>query len=482
MDRFERTATLARLLRILAAGVLLGAAAASGYGASGGGEVKSCAAPAGEALSEKFVVAAGGHDVPVYTARVAAEDHQAFIRAMDAKVDPAQHCDETAFASFDLRGSTSVVVTCSSAVASAKVLPASAGITPVIKGNTVSLDVTGPGKLVLEVNGDVTRSLNIFANPWENHPPKAGDPNVLYFGPGIHEVDCIKVTSGQTVYIADGAILRERPAGSGPAAFLLTGSNIRLCGRGIIDGSLCPAHSRHLVLGTGCSDLHIEGVILRDSSSWTLPIRKSDRVTVRNVKIFGYRGNSDGIDLCNCRDVFVTDCFVRTWDDLIVVKSDKGEGKVEHVLVTKCVLWNELAHALSIGAELRDDIDDVRFADCDVIHDKGREWTLRIFHCDSAHVWNIRFENIRVAESRRLISLWIGATVWSREPERGHIHDVTFRNIRVESGTAQVESKGYDATHLVDGVTFDHVMLPGRPLGLEDIQQNAFSQNITVTP
>ena len=36
-----------------------------------------------------------------------------------------------------------------------------------------------------------------------------------------------------------------------------------------------------------------------------------------------------------------------------------------------------------------------------------------VFHCDAAHVGNIRFGNIRIEESPRLISLWIGTFVWT---------------------------------------------------------------------
>ena len=149
----------------------------------------------------------------------------------------------------------------------------------------------------------------------------------------------------------------------------------------------------------------LEGVILRDSSTWTIPIRQSDRVSVKNVKLLGYRANSDGIDICNSRDVTVEGCFIRTLDDLIVVKSDKGQGEVKRIVARDCVLWNEVAHALSVGAELRENVDDVLFTDCDVIHDKGREWTLRVFHCDSARISNIRFENIRIEEARNDLAM-----------------------------------------------------------------------------
>ena len=45
----------------------------------------------------------------------------------------------------------------------------------------------------------------------------------------------------------------------------------------------------------------------------------------------------------------VDGCFLRTLDDLIVVKSDHGQEPVHHVVAKNCVLWNQVAHALSVG-------------------------------------------------------------------------------------------------------------------------------------
>lgn len=86
-------------------------------------------------------------------------------------------------------------------------------------------------------------------------------------------------------------------------------------------------------------------------------------MTIRNLQIFGCRASSDGIDVCNSRDVTIDGCFIRTLNDLIVVKSDTEQGQVHHVLAKNRVLWNQAADALSVGAELREDIDDMRFTD-----------------------------------------------------------------------------------------------------------------------
>src|SRR6185369_11522027 len=108
--------------------------------------------------------------------------------------------------------------------------------------------------------------------------------------------------------------------------FVLRGTNITFRGRGIIDGSGCSTHARNLLVVQDSHDVTLEGVILRDSSTWNIPIRRSERVTVQNLKVLGYRANSDGIDICNSREITVENCFLRTLDDLIVVKTDAGQG------------------------------------------------------------------------------------------------------------------------------------------------------------
>jgi hypothetical protein len=304
----------------------------------------------------------------------------------------------------------------------------------------------------------------------------------------------MEVGSGKTVYVAGGAVVRGVIGPDEPfrissysglrtysPTFVLRGNGITFRGRGIIDGSRCTTHARNLLVVQG-ADVQIEGVILRDSSTWNIPIRQSDRVSVENVKILGYRANSDGIDICNSRDVTVRGCFLRTLDDLIVVKTNGTEGEARRIVARDCVLWNEVAHALSIGAELRQNVDDVLFTNCDVIHDKGREWTLRVYHCDSARISNVRFSDLRIEESPRLISLWINKASWSRDAERGHIDGVTFSGITATADPLRIEMQGFDATHLVENVALRNVVVNGKPLTTAEVKSNAFVRNVTVEP
>lgn len=459
--------------------------------------VRAYSAPEGADLSQRFQVSVDGVSVPVYNVKVAPENETRRWAAMDDKVNSHTYYETAAFAYFDMQNAVEVSVTVPTSVLSARVLPTSAGITPATSGRTIRFTLSKAEKLTIEINGQWVTSLHLFANPFETDVPDPEDPNVIYFGPGIHEVTSQQIAgSGRTIYIAGGAIVKA-VIGSGESytlnqhglrtyspTFVLSGSNIKVRGRGILDASACTNHARELIYTNG-QNISIEGIIFKDPPIWTMPIMNASNVTVDNVKILGYRANSDGIDICNSTDVTVKNCFIRTLDDLVVVKTLAfGNGnKSERIVVEKCILWNEVAHGLSIGAEITEDINDVAFRDCDIIHDKGREWSLRVYQTDKARVNNVRFENIRIEESRKLISLWIGKSDnWSTDTEYGHISNVTFKNIDAIGNPLTIDLTGHNAEHRVEGVTFDQVMTNGSHIQPSQVIRNAFVSGVTITP
>lgn len=468
--------------------------------------VKIYPAPEGIELSSAFTVAVEGKSVPVYKATVPPAGP---IPRLTGSTSDSSFAS---FASFDMRTSVSVTVTYPKSVQSVKILPTSFGIIPKVEGQRITFSLDTPKHVTIEVNGDWHKSLHIFANPFEKSIPDPDDPNVVYFGPGIHKVTSLLVKDNTIVYIAGGAYLRcgidpkeelvevrgsMRPAPS----FVLRGQNITIRGRGILDQSaIARRDRRYTIFAQDSKNVTIEGVIIHDPSAWTIPIQSCDNVHVDNIKIIGWRGNSDGVDISNSRDVLVENCFMRTLDDAVVIKSFEGLGEVRNIHTRKCVVWNELAHSLSIGAEVRENVSHVLFEDCDVIHDVGRETALRIYHCDNAVISDVTFDNIRVEEARRLISVWIGKTRWTKTEDRGHIRDVVFRNIKAVSapidttltgfqdGTdwkpyiirdhASMELIGFDQDHLVENVLFDNVVLDGKKVVEQQVTMNEFVKSI----
>ena len=105
-----------------------------------------------------------------------------------------------------------------------------------------------------------------------------------------------------------------------------------------------------------------------------------------------------------------------------------------------------------------------------------------MYHCDAAHISNIRFENIRIEETKRLISLWIGKAVWTRDEARGHIDNVVFKDIRAVGQDPRLEFTGFSETNVIENVTLTNVAINGRPLKPEGIKSNAFVRSVTVLP
>lgn len=463
------------------------------------GEVVVYPAPQGEQLHAGYRVTAAGREVPVYRAKVGMERRANRERAMDDQPNSHLFYDIAGFASFDIkRGPVSVAVTADEPIRTAKVLPVSAGIIPSFEGHTLRFEIDTPRHLTVEVNGEHIRSLHLFANPEETDRPDPSDPNVIYFGPGIHHISkSIEVEDNQTVYVAGGAIVRcfndtvaessgkEAQRRSRQASFILKGKHATLRGRGIIDQeNVYRMKARQMVSVTG-EDIRMEGIVLRNSSVWTVSLRGADRVVIDNIKLLGHRANSDGIDICDSWDVRVENCFIRTLDDLIVVKTynrPEGSGRV---LARRCVLWNEVAHALSIGAEIQQQVDGVTFTDCDIIGDHCREWSLRVYQCDKGVVKNIRFENIRIEEAVKFASLWVNEATWSTDPERGHIQGVVFKDISVTTPAPlqkDMEFLGFDEGHAVRDVLVENVCINGKQVTRGDIVMNPYVYEVTVRP
>ena len=192
--------------------------------------------------------------------------------------------------------------------------PLSYGIVPEVEGSTIRFEMPGPGQVVVELD-DYHNAFHLFASPLEKEKPDPADPTVHYFGPGIHKAGIISLDSNETVYIEGGAIvhglIEARDA-----------SNIRIAGRGILDASRVGRfEGPNMISLRNCNDVKVEGIILRDPHKWALVPDRCRDVEISNTKLIGlWRYNTDGIDIVNSQEVLIRDCFIRAFDDNIVLK------------------------------------------------------------------------------------------------------------------------------------------------------------------
>ena len=240
----------------------------------------------------------------------------------------------------------------------------------VVKGNKIEITIDRISHFSVEIN-DYHNALMVFVNPKEKYRPKKND---IYFGAGVHDVGLILPDNNQRVYIDRGAIVYGviyvegktgvsiegrgvldaskylRPSGverAGDSKELsmemmdgiraLKNGNEENCEKDLISqikegySSLIVEQACDLgislsAIGTitarNCRDLKISGIVLIDSFFWTLILRSAcENVLIDNVKIVGqWRYNSDGINICDSNNVTVKNCFIRSFDDCIVVR------------------------------------------------------------------------------------------------------------------------------------------------------------------
>jgi hypothetical protein len=156
--------------------------------------------------------------------------------------------------------------------------------------------------------------------------------------------------------------------------------------------------------------------------------------------------NADGIDVDGCTNVLISDCFIETGDDAIVLKStlSKGQSKpCENVTVTNCILTST-STALKIGTETYSDFRHILFNNC-VIRNSNRG--LSIVVRDGATVSDVKFSNITLDLNRKHFNWWGNADpIWlvvlkrNENSKVGAIKNITFDNISGDcQGTSRLE-------------------------------------------
>lgn len=450
------------------------------------GEIVVYPAPTGADLADDFTVKAGTQEVAVYDSEVGALAYFSFGGKVTVTVVPKRQFEQV-----DIR-------------------PTSRKIAHTVQNGTIQFVLDRPGNFSIELDGDIERPLLIFASPFEGKRPQPGDEGVHYFEGGrIHDAGQIRVDSNETVYIAGGAIVRGRIRASGA-------QNVRVMGRGILDGSHRDYKTR-MVEFVECANVLMDGIIVLNSYGWTVVPVKTDDVLINNVKIVGWRDNDDGVDIVGCHNLTVSRSFLRTKDDCIAVKASPGYFQTEaqsgmrdvrNVNVVDSVLWNaEWGNAMEIGFELQtESVSDVTFKNCDIIHVE-RGGTFTIHNGDYATVERIRFEDVRVEDSRdKLLELRVGLSIYSadcpwelhrknpdrrRSPggqwvpvegaervkfakNRGHIRNVYLKNVQV-FGKRMPKSYliGYDSEHTVEGVLIENLTFNG--MQIWDAQRGNFN-------
>lgn len=420
-----------------------------------GAKVEVAGAPQGISLNNDFTVKVRPEGkskwvlVPTYLVKV------------DEVRETKHHVEHASMATFDFSEKVEIAVTYNKGkIDSARVRPLSYDIPFTIEGNTLQFSLEKPANLSVEVNGDIFHNLHLFANPLDTFKVDKKNPDLIYFGPGIHRFEGgeFRIPSGKTIYVAGGAVMMGR-------MLIENVHDVKLLGRGIIDPSV-----KMGIRIANSRNVYVEGLMATQCATGG-----SDSVTIRNVKVISYFGWGDGMNVFSSRNVLFDRGFCRTSDDCTTVYGTRlgFEGPSSNITMQNSTLWADVAHPIFIGIHGNVDkpeiLENLNYVNIDILDHKEKQLNyqgcLAINAGDENLIRNVRFEDIRIENFRQgqLVNLRIFFNEkYCKAPGRG-IENVVFKNVSYTGNRAEISViEGYDAQRKVRNIRFENLRINGQ--------------------
>ncbi|CCZ86984.1 putative uncharacterized protein [Phocaeicola plebeius CAG:211] len=420
-----------------------------------GAKVEVAGAPQGISLNNDFIVKVRPEGkskwvlVPTYLVKV------------DEVRETKHHVEHASMATFDFSEKVEIEVTYNKGkIDSARVRPLSYDIPFTIEGNTLQFSLEKPANLSVEVNGDIFHNLHLFANPLDTFKVDKKNPDLIYFGPGIHRFEGgeFRIPSGKTVYVAGGAVMMGR-------MLIENVHDVKLLGRGIIDPSV-----KMGIRIANSRNVYVEGLVATQCATGG-----SDSVTIRNVKVISYFGWGDGMNVFSSRNVLFDRVFCRTSDDCTTAYGTRlgFEGPSSNITMQNSTLWADVAHPIFIGIHGNVDkpeiLENLNYVNIDILDHKEKQLNyqgcLAINAGDENLIRNVRFEDIRIENFRQgqLVNLRIFFNEkYCKAPGRG-IENVVFKNVSYTGNRAEISViEGYDAQRKVRNIRFENLRINGQ--------------------
>ncbi|KAL2814515.1 pectin lyase fold/virulence factor [Aspergillus cavernicola] len=342
-----------------------------------------------------------------------------------------------------------------------RIRPLSYNLPADVQGRIISLSLTEPTNLVIEVNGDVFDVLHLFLDKIKDdaisEDQAKQDSSIIYYGPGYHELkDTVNITSGQTVYLAPGSVIQ------GGFRFQNT-SDAAILGRGVLYRS-----SSDAITISYSERIRVEEITVLNPGHYSLMMGSSNEIVVSGLRSISAVQWGDGIDVFCCQNVVLEKLFMRNSDDCVAMYQHRWDyyGDSRNITLRDSSLWADVAHPIHLGIhgntiepEL---MEGVTISNIDILDHRepqvDYQGCLAINCGDENLIKDILFEDIRV-EDFRLGMLFSFKVLYNQKynlgPGRG-IYNVTVRNLSYNGmgGQNTPAIAGYDEDRRIEFVDF----------------------------
>ena len=285
----------------------------------------------------------------------------------------------------------------------------------------------------------------------------------LIFKVGRYLTGTIELKDNVTIDLGEGAILvgstnpyDYRKSGEAFALLIANGAkNIAVTGLGVLDGQGRevannflgqiangfikdplklgrPADRPHLMYLLNCTNVTVKGINLRSSACWTFTCDRCvnlhiDKVTVDSRAFW----NNDGIDIVDCKDAVIENCFVNASDDGICLKSHHADVCNDNIIVRNNTITSS-ASAIKFGTFGVGGFRNIQILN-NTVYDTFRS-AIAIESVDGGFCENVLVDGLKSYNTANPIFLTIGQR---RGKNLSSMENITIRNVYAELSTTK---------------------------------------------
>ena len=177
-----------------------------------------------------------------------------------------------------------------------------------------------------------------------------------------------------------------------------------------------------------CKNVNIEGIMIKNSAEWVQVYDQCQNLTINRVSVDSKAfWNNDGLDIVDCKDVTVTNCFIDASDDAICFKSHDATKMCENVEVRNCVARSS-ANGIKFGTVTAGGYKNFKIIN-NKVYDTFRS-AITIATPDGGVIDNILVDSLYAYNTGNAIYLRIGSR-WNKG-RKGSMSNITIQNMYAE--------------------------------------------------
>jgi len=228
-----------------------------------------------------------------------------------------------------------------------------------------------------------------------------------------------------------------------------------------------------LIEFVNCKHIEIKNVTLKNAACWVQTYDQCAYLVMEKVHVESDAyWNNDGIDIQDCHNVQITNCFVNAADDGICLKSQVADHYCDSIYIANCTVRSS-ASAIKFGTVSHGGFKNIIIEHIKV-YDTFRS-AVAIECVDGGNLENVMIDHVNAVNTGNAIFIRLGKR--NKTDEVATLKNVTIKNMKVEVAFDRPDSKyeirGPDLPFFHNTFPSSITGIPGHPVEnvtLENIQ------------